>query len=78
MVTGMQGRRVADVEPTEGDVITWSLAEGWRPSKSSNAMTVQLDGITKGTYTVHNYMSGSWVLCTANTTRSSGHASELH
>ena len=57
-VTGMQGRRVADVEPTEGDVMTWTLTEGWRPSKSSNAMTVQLDGVTKGTYTVHNYMSG--------------------
>ena len=66
-VTGMQGRRVADVEPTEGDVMTWTLTEGWRPSKSSNAMTVQLDGVTKGTYPCITTCPG-WALCTAHTT----------
>jgi hypothetical protein len=64
-VTGMQGRSIADVEPVEGDVLTWTLTDGWRPSTNSSAVTVQLDGVTKGTRAVHNYVSGMGLLTSA-------------
>jgi hypothetical protein len=66
-VTGLQGNRLSSAVPTDGDVLMWAESEGeWRPAKGSNSsLSVEIDGVSKGSHSLHNYVSGTGVVVSA-------------
>ena len=73
-VTGIQGRRIADSAPSDGDALSWSSSMGmWVPARGTGTagVNLQIDGVSRGTRAVQNFLNGNGIISTATDTGTS-------